>query len=130
MDKPDIAAILEHYGANYVPLGNRWRKVRCPFHEDRQASASVNTDEGKFKCFACDVNGDAFDLVMWKEGTRDFVSAKQTVARILGVSESELLPEQQAGKRSRRIPFEQSGPQRGQRSILQARTRRKPLAGA
>jgi len=36
----------------------------CPFHSDSEPSASVNTEIGAFKCFACGVTGDAIGLVM------------------------------------------------------------------
>lgn len=128
IEKPDIAAILEHYGAHNVPHRARWGAIKCPFHEDRSASASVNRDTGKFKCFACDVNGDGIDLIMWKEGY-DFNRSIEFAEGILGRSLGELLPERKGRTRRHRLS-EEPGAVRGQRSILQARSRRKPLAGA
>lgn len=60
-----IDALLEHLGA-VVPvsfIGVGWRAMRCPFHDDDQASASINIQLGKFRCHACDVGGDVVDLV-------------------------------------------------------------------
>ena len=37
------------------------RKTRCPFHNDKTPSLSFTRDH--FKCFGCDVSGDAIDLV-------------------------------------------------------------------
>ncbi len=42
------------------PLRNRRRGlVRCPFHEDRRPSLSVDLDRGVFHCFACGLGGGA-----------------------------------------------------------------------
>jgi DNA primase len=65
--KPDIIAVLEAYGAQ-VRNSHGWVAIRCPFHGDSNASASVNADFGKFNCHGCDVHGDAWDLIMAHEG--------------------------------------------------------------
>jgi len=58
MEKHSIAAYLEHIGAKLPAVGSGWRKIRCPFHPDKTASAGINFDEGRFKCHACGVAGD------------------------------------------------------------------------
>lgn len=68
MDKHPIAAYLEHIGASLPNRGSGWRKMKCPFHEDSHASAAVNYDKNRFKCFGCQVSGDIYDLIMYKEG--------------------------------------------------------------
>ncbi|MGR6999964.1 CHC2 zinc finger domain-containing protein [Yinghuangia aomiensis] len=70
--KPPIHEVLTHYGAEGVPDSGGWRSLRCPFHGDRSASASVKPDEDLFKCHVCDVGGDSFTVVAWKEGINDF----------------------------------------------------------
>lgn len=67
-DKHDIAAYLDYIGAAVPAKGYGWRKIKCPFHLDTHASAGVNFDENKFKCHACGVGGDIYDLIMHKEG--------------------------------------------------------------
>lgn len=53
-----------------------WSKAKCPLHEDRTASASINEELGKFQCFACDLHGDAWDFIsVWQN--LDFVGAKE-----------------------------------------------------
>lgn len=66
-DQPSMEAVLIHYGADRVPesRGDGWRAMRCPFHDDSQASASVS-DTG-FNCHACGVKGDAIGLIMLQE---------------------------------------------------------------
>lgn len=68
MDKHDIGAYLQHIGATLPAMGHGWRKMRCPFHGDKHASAAVNYEENKFKCFGCEVSGDIYDLIMYKQG--------------------------------------------------------------
>lgn len=68
-DKPDLISVLQHYGADtYRAKESGWSDVKCPFHDDRTASARVNIKLGRFRCFACDMTGDAIDLIMTKEG--------------------------------------------------------------
>ena len=68
MEKHSIAAYLEYVGAAVPAMGHGWRKIKCPFHPDKHASAGVNFDEGRFKCHGCGVGGDVYDLIMHKEG--------------------------------------------------------------
>jgi hypothetical protein len=68
MEKHSIAAYLEYVGAAVPSGGHGWRKIKCPFHPDKHASAGVNFDEGRFKCHGCGVGGDVYDLIMHKEG--------------------------------------------------------------
>jgi hypothetical protein len=129
MEKPPIAEVLEAYGAMDVPEGTRFRKMKCPFHEDRNASASVCTEENRFRCFACDISGDSFDVIADQEGCRDFSCTRSCAEKLLGRSYGAIRGGTSEKPRRRGV-FEESGPVRGQRSILQAGLRRKPLAGA
>src|SRR2546430_12181748 len=43
-------------------------RLRCPFHEDKTPSLSINAETGKFHCFGCHAKGgDIFDFVVSKE---------------------------------------------------------------
>ncbi len=68
MDKHSIAAYLEQLGATLPGVGHGWRKMKCPFHGDKHASAAINYDENRFKCFGCEVQGDVYDLIIHREG--------------------------------------------------------------
>lgn len=49
----DIAPILEYYGADLGRVNrSSWSKIRCPFHDDTNASASVNLSLNRFSCHA------------------------------------------------------------------------------
>jgi len=47
--------------ARWLGLEVHGGKTRCPFHNDKAPSLSFTKDH--FKCFGCDVSGDAIDLV-------------------------------------------------------------------
>jgi hypothetical protein len=68
MDKHSIEDYLNHLGAKVPARGSGWRKMLCPFHEDRTASAAVNFDINRFKCHGCGVSGDTYDLIQLKNG--------------------------------------------------------------
>jgi len=68
LDKHDIADYLEHIGAKVPERGSGWRKIKCPFHDDRNASAAVNFDANRFKCHGCGVSGDTYDLIQHEKG--------------------------------------------------------------
>ena len=42
-----------HISANHAG----WQTVRCPFHDDKHASLSVNLEHGGFRCHACGAKG-------------------------------------------------------------------------
>ena len=66
---PDPAS---YYAERLAKLGRRnqsgWAQALCPFHDDRDASLSVNLDNprGGFRCFACGEHG---DMVRFHEKT-------------------------------------------------------------
>ena len=99
MEKPDISVILEHYGAR-VPTRHGWFSMKCPFHEDRHNSASATRDENAFCCFACQIKGDGYAIIMAKEGV-GFREAIDIAKRIFDAS-GKVLP--QRTRRSRGIP--------------------------
>ena len=119
MDKHSIAAYLEHIGASLPAVGSGWRKMRCPFHPDKHASAGINFDEERFKCHGCGIGGDVYDLIMQREGGnyREAVKFAETISptgnnrirpaytssrRLSGDSES-------VGRRSKEVSFRSSG---------------------
>lgn len=53
-------------------------KASCPFHEDRNPSASVNQDEGLFNCFSCGRSGDVYSFIQEQQGL-DFPDAARIV---------------------------------------------------
>lgn len=48
------------------PNGAGWAECRCPFHDDRHASACANLVNGAFRCHGCGAHGDllAFHMLL------------------------------------------------------------------
>jgi len=66
--------VLAHYGLLQGTVEKPSKhgmelRLRCPFHEDKTPSLSINAETGKFHCFGCHAKGgDIFDFVVAKEG--------------------------------------------------------------
>lgn len=71
-----IEGVLDHYEVIYDIDRETNQKVRCPFHDDSVASASVNLGMGLFNCYGCEVAGDAIRLLQLRERL-GFGEAKQ-----------------------------------------------------
>lgn len=82
-----IAVVLNHHGWSGAPRGNGWEPIRCPYHDDTNASASVHLEKGAFKCHACDISGDAIKLIMHYEGV-SFTDAVRMATEVYGAEVS------------------------------------------
>ena len=110
-DKPDLALVLEHYGAQ-VKDRHGYVSMRCVLHDDTQASATVNLDKQRYHCFVCQFDGDVYAVVQFKEeiGFRDAVARAEAitngnrtqVSQSTGRSNGLLPAKQGNNKRSRR----------------------------
>lgn len=58
--------------------------VRCPFHDDKSPSLSINTTTGLYNCFACAAKGDGFALYM-KVRSCDFKTAMNDIEAMAGI---------------------------------------------
>ncbi|MGI9658109.1 MAG: DNA primase, partial [Gaiellaceae bacterium] len=76
----DTADMVEVVGArtSLRRVGSRW-VGRCPFHDERTASFSVNAERKLYHCFGCGVGGDLIGFVRETEGL-DFVQAVEFLA--------------------------------------------------
>ena len=68
---------LRKAGANY--------SGRCPFHEERTPSFSVNPVEKLYYCFGCGAGGNLFGFVQKKENL-DFAAAVESLADRYGIA--------------------------------------------
>jgi DNA primase len=73
-----IGATLELH-----PAG-RNMACRCPWHNDKRPSLSVNRERQTWKCWPCDIGGDVFSFVMKRDGV-DFPTAMKTLAELAGI---------------------------------------------
>ena len=101
----DIAAVvsgrtqLRKVGARYTG--------RCPFHDDRTPSFSVNPVKGYYHCFGCGVGGDTIRFVRETEQL-DFVGAVEWLAARFNVplEYEEQSPEVEARRQRQKRVFE------------------------
>lgn len=98
MSDSPIALVLKTYGADKVPTGKGWRSMKCPFHSDRHASATVSNEDNAFICFACEVKGDIFKIIMEQEGIT-FNEAKSRAEKITGTNNIKVSTTHKLGRR-------------------------------
>ncbi len=67
---------LRRQGKIYVGL--------CPWHDDARPSLQVNPQRRTWKCWVCDIGGDAFSFVMKREGV-EFPEALRILADRAGI---------------------------------------------
>ena len=82
-------------------VGSRWQG-RCPFHEERTPSFSVNPVDKLFYCFGCQKGGDLITFVRETEGL-DFAGAVEWLADRyrIQLEYEESSPQVEAGRRRR-----------------------------
>ena len=96
-DLPDIVSVLKHYGANITRASGQVN-VKCPFHNDSHASASFNTKDNIFNCFACGMQGNSIQIIA-KQERCDIREAKSIAEGITGESHSQVRGKHLSGGR-------------------------------
>lgn len=81
-DQTDIVNLIQEHVA-LRKSGTRWTGL-CPFHGEKTPSFSVNGDLGVYKCFGCQVSGDAITFVR-EIHHLDFVGAVEYLANRAGI---------------------------------------------
>lgn len=93
LDRLDIVEVIDRRlklkktGKNY--------SARCPFHDEKTPSFSVNPDKQFYYCFGCGAGGNAIGFVMEYDNV-DFPQAIDTLAGTMGLE----VPREQADGRS------------------------------
>jgi DNA primase len=95
LDRTDIVEVvdrrvkLKKTGKNY--------SARCPFHDEKTPSFSVNPDKQFYYCFGCGAGGNAIGFVMDYDNV-DFPQAIETLAHTAGleVPREQTTPQQEA----------------------------------
>ena len=87
-----VSNIVDVIGST-VELKQRGREWwgRCPFHDDKSPSFSVNPAKGVYSCFGCDAKGDVFDFVQQHEGL-NFAQAVEWLERRAGIPTGQDVP--------------------------------------
>jgi len=63
----DIVALFASFGVDLTRKGKSY-VGRCPWHEDRTPSLSVDREKGLYHCFGCGESGDVVELVEKMKG--------------------------------------------------------------
>lgn len=93
-----LLAVFEHYGIPEPGYGER--SIKCPAHDDRVPSASVNRQKGLWHCHACGAGGGSIALVQAME-QGSYEDARRMVESLSGSSTEPIwsIPRRSKGKR-------------------------------
>jgi len=64
--KLSILTVLHHYGLEC----DRNHMLKCPFHEEEDASMKIYPETNTYNCFGCGRNGDVIEFCSLKEGSK------------------------------------------------------------
>jgi DNA primase len=94
----DIADLV----AQYVPLRKSGRRMvaRCPFHQEKSPSFSVDVEQGLYHCFGCKAGGDVISFYERIEGFQ-YVEAVTALAERAGIEIDTEMPAPQKAERAR-----------------------------
>jgi DNA primase len=79
-NRVDLAELFRSQGLDLKKRGKNWF-CRCPFHEDTEASLSVNPGRNLWKCFSCQAAGDALSFLQ-KFAKLEFPEAVQRLREL------------------------------------------------
>lgn len=77
-DNP-ILPVMQGYGLEFKRCGREW-VCKCPWHDDKHPSLSVNPERRVWKCHPCNIGGSVIDFVMLKEQ----VDFKEAIVKLTG----------------------------------------------
>src|SRR4029077_11856792 len=80
-ESTDLVELVREHIPSLKKTGRNFQ-ARCPFHQERTPSFSVNREMGVFKCFGCGVGGDVFKFVMLTEGLSYPEAIRKLAARV------------------------------------------------
>src|ERR1019366_1715103 len=66
-DLPSIGLVISHYGADVYRTSGQG-PIKCPFHDDKHASAGIDFSNNLFNCFTCGVKGNSLQIIAQREG--------------------------------------------------------------
>ena len=99
----DKQAILNHFKDDFIRFYSKYLvdlqqagkeyKARCPFHDDKTPSLSINPDLGLFHCFGCGAKGDIFKFYGKLNGLDAFPVILSGIATDFGISNNMTMPQ-------------------------------------
>jgi DNA primase len=93
-DKVDIVALFGEFGVELKQKGKNFTG-RCPWHEDKTPSLSVDREKGLYNCFGCGESGDVVTLVE-KMKRLSFKEALKFLQQFRGAVQVSTTPEPRA----------------------------------
>ena len=82
LERTDLLTLIQRH-VTLKKVGQNWTGL-CPFHSEKSPSFNVNPSRNRFKCFGCDVGGDAITFVQKYFG-KTFQDAVVDLAKECGV---------------------------------------------
>ena len=96
----DLVAVVSKY-TQLRRSGSRWVGL-CPFHAEKSPSFNVNQELGLYRCWGCQVRGDAITFIREVEHL-DFVAAVELLAGWAGVTLRYSDKDEGAGRKRRAV---------------------------
>lgn len=87
-EKSALAKVLWYYNLIYN-VTSAEQKIVCPFHSDVNPSLTVNLVENKWKCFGCELSGDAAAFVKYMERKYNGLNDLQAYKKYLQILKSD-----------------------------------------
>lgn len=80
----DISGVVRGYVPDLKKTGKNW-SARCPFHDEKSASFTVNDEKGLYYCFGCGAGGDGdSDAIGFVRRMNPGMSFRAAVESIIG----------------------------------------------
>ncbi|WP_299632364.1 CHC2 zinc finger domain-containing protein [uncultured Roseobacter sp.] len=115
--------VLAHYGLTPEKPGGKQVKIRCPFHDDKTPSCSINQERGIFKCFGCPEKGNVLDFIALMEEITDnhAYQAALVALDIIGAAREDF-EKPQEGQRTPKGAKKKPNPSKGRKSPQRAKS--------
>ena len=94
----DYQRFYQEHIPGFNANGKREVLTLCPFHQDKEASLSINTETGLYFCHACGEKGNALQFLQRKDG----IDFKEALQRLKGISDTE--PQSKASRKTPAAP--------------------------
>ncbi len=82
-ERVDLVTLVTNSGVELKKVGRSWRGL-CPFHAEKTPSFYVTREKGTFKCFGCQLGGDAIAFLQQLHG-KSFLESLRQLAELTGV---------------------------------------------
>ena len=103
-ERSDIYAVVSRYIPMILKGGRYW--ACCPFHNEKTASFTINTEKGFFYCFGCHAGGNVFKFISKMENVSYFEAVRLQAERLgIPLPKKNKTSEEIAKERSQKVLF-------------------------